>query len=109
MTTQKSVSIANSAAYAFNLKLDDINGIIRLSKNISKKQTMQITDRLVPIGEATKIMFTKDRTGYSEHPTEKYKFIGSYIDRQLSPIEYASWKDYIITRYKALKADAIQA
>ena len=45
MTKSKSVKILNKDNYTFRLELDDIKGIIRLTKNNSTKDTTRITDR----------------------------------------------------------------
>lgn len=99
---EKSVQIENKDEYVFRLELDDIKGIIRLTKNKTNNKQTRITDRNIPIIVGRKWFFHKQRTGYSER-LDNYNFIGSYIDRAKDPIRYQKWKNYIISTYKRLK------
>ncbi len=102
MTKSRSVKILNKDIYTYRLELDDIKGIIRLTKNKSTKDTTRITDRNIPITTDTKWEFHNNRSGYSEKPSDMYKFIGSYIDRNKDFGLYNWWKNYIVSTYKAL-------
>lgn len=101
--TKNSVLIPNSDLYRFRLELDDISGIIRLTKNKAKADNTRITDRNVPITEEAKWKFYRMRTGYSDNPYTEYGFIGSYIDKKKDPINYNKWKVYIVGRYRKLR------
>lgn len=101
--TKNSISIPNIDTYLFRLELDDIMGIIRLTKNNLKHKETRITDRNIPVTEGVKWQFHKNRSGYSDNPYNEYGFIGSYIDRQKDPATYNEWKTYLINKYRELR------
>ena len=104
---EKSIQIKNKDEYTFRLKLDDIKGIIRLTKNKTNNKQTRITDRNIPINASRKWFFHRQRTGYSDKLGD-YNFIGSYIDRAKDPNMYQKWKNYIISTYKELKSKEIE-
>lgn len=101
--TKNSIQIQNKKEYTFRLEMDDIKGIIRLTKNKDRKSFTRITDRNIPITESQKWSFHRERSGYSETITSRYNFIGSFIDRDKSPNVYYRWKNFIVYKYKELK------
>ena len=104
--TKNSIVINNNRLYLFRLSLNDIDGVIRLTKNNTKAKTLRITDRNVPITEDLKWQFHNMRTGYIEKPENKpYNFIGSFISRDTSKNQYLYWKTCIINTYRKLKGD----
>lgn len=103
--TEKSIKIENHEVYKFRLEMDDIVGIIRLTKNDPKPKHTRITDRNIPIIDETKWQFHIDRTGYQEHRGKgKFNFIGSFIDRDVDKENYNKWKKFITDKYKYWKS-----
>lgn len=98
--TKQSITIPNMEEYTFRLRLDDIHGIIRLSKQESAAKTIRITDRSIPITTDVKWQFHHQRSGYSEG---ERGFVGSYIDRESSSDSYDRWKKYIISQYREFR------
>ena len=100
---QKSVLIKNKKEFVFRLEVDDIKGIIRLTRNtVTKSGETRITERNVPINVYTKWKFHSDRHGYSERSSDRYNFVGSYIDREKGPVRYNKWEKFVYNRYKEL-------
>lgn len=100
---KNSVMIKNLEEYMFRLEVDDIKGIIRLTKNRKQSKTTRITERNIPINIYTKWKFHNKRSGYNEIPNDTYNFIGSYIDRSKNAVLYNDWKKFVYNRYSQLK------
>lgn len=101
--TKNSIQIPNKKEYLFRLEMDDIKGIIRLTKNRDYNATTRITDRNIPISNKCKWLFHRGRSGYSPFGSLEYDFIGSYIDRNKFPTNYFKWKNFILRNYKIFK------
>lgn len=101
-TTKLSVTIPNLSSYEFRLELDDIKGIIRLTKNKITGPFTKITNRNIPIETSKKWEFYNSRTGYAEKDST-YGFIGSYIDRSIEPEKYNNWRSFITQTYQIYK------
>lgn len=100
---QRSVLIKNKKEFVFRLEVDDLKGIVRLTRNAATKSgETRITERNVPINMYTKWKFHNDRHGYSESSAGRYNFIGSYVDREIGSARYDKWKKFVYNRYKEL-------
>lgn len=102
---KNSVVIPNLREYDYRLEVDDIVGIIRLTKNNKKSKTTRITERNIPITTNTKWRFHNQRNGYNSIPNSKYNFIGSYIDRSINKNKYEVWEKFVDTLYKKLRSN----
>lgn len=100
--TNNSRVIQNPVGSNYRLQLDPFKKVIRLVYNKSKGTT-RITDRSVPVDLNTKWKFHCERTGYSEKLGD-YNFIGSYIDGNIDPVKYQSWRSYVESIYRSLKS-----
>lgn len=98
----KSFQITEQPAFKYRLHCDDINGIIRMTKySKTKSGKTRITERNIPIDEATKNKFYWSRTGYYD-ATKGDPFTGSYSLKEKDYNKYIYWEKYIDAMYKKL-------
>ena len=100
---QTEICIPNNPKYKFILKLDTITGVIWVTKNRSTAKDIRISRKVVPVTDAVKTKFVKNRTGYSDKNTNPiFDFTASYIAKMDNEKRYKSWEAYIYETYDIL-------
>ena len=100
---QTEICIPNNPKYKFILKLDTITGVIWVTKNRSTAKDIKISRKVVPVTDAVKTKFVKNRTGYSDKNSNPiFDFTASYIAKMDNEKRYKSWEAYIYETYDIL-------